>query len=402
MRLLYFVCWILFERSAHCKQLSPVILVPGDGGSRIEARLNKSSHGPYPFCDQRTKDFYVIWVNIASVVHPVPTDCLVENFRLVYNNKTHRTSYPEGVDIRVPGFGGTDSVEWLSDTHLPKLGYYHELAENMVKWGYVRNKTIRGAAYDFRRSPNELEDYYTNLTKLVEETYNMNNNTRVVLLAHSLGNLVILYFLNHQNQEWKDKYIRSFITLGAPWGGSVKALRMIASGDNVNIITVTALKARPMQRSMTSSAFLMPTNQFWNKSEVLIQTPRRNYTVNDYQQLFKDLNFTDGILIREDVEGLVNPLRPPNVEVHCLYGKGLNTTAKWIYEDGAFPDKQPKHLDEDGDQTVNIRSLEGCLPWKHLQKQPFYSKAFQGIGHVDILNHGVSIKYIESVLMNLS
>jgi len=36
----------------------------------------------------------------------------------VYNNKTHKTSYPNGVDVRIPGFGDTDSVEWLSHVHL--------------------------------------------------------------------------------------------------------------------------------------------------------------------------------------------------------------------------------------------------------------------------------------------
>ena len=59
----------------------------------------------------------------------------------------------------------------------------------------------------------------------------MNNGKRVILLGHSMGNLYIHYMLAKQTQQWKDKYIRSFISLGAPWGGAVKTLRLMASGE---------------------------------------------------------------------------------------------------------------------------------------------------------------------------
>lgn len=53
----------------------------------------------------------------------------------------------------------------------------------------------------------------------------------VYLLGHSMGCHYVLYFLNHQPQAWKDKYIRGFISLGAPWGGAVKTLRVLSSGN---------------------------------------------------------------------------------------------------------------------------------------------------------------------------
>jgi len=69
---------------------------------------------------------------------------------------------------------------------------------------------------------------------------------------------------------------------------------------------VNTLKARIEQRSMPSTAWLMPYDTFWNSSEVLVYSRGRNYTVNDYQQLFNDIGFPDGYRMRKDTEKLTS------------------------------------------------------------------------------------------------
>lgn len=76
----------------------------------------------------------------------------------------------------------------------------------------------------------ENEEYFLQLQKMVEEMYDQYQEP-VYLLGHSMGCHYILYFLNHKPQSWKDKYIKGFISLGAPWGGAVKTLRVLASGN---------------------------------------------------------------------------------------------------------------------------------------------------------------------------
>lgn len=76
----------------------------------------------------------------------------------------------------------------------------------------------------------ENAEYFTKLQDLVEEMYDEYQQP-VYLLGHSMGSHYVLYFLNHQPQAWKDKYIKGFISLGAPWGGAVKPLRVLASGN---------------------------------------------------------------------------------------------------------------------------------------------------------------------------
>lgn len=65
---------------------------------------------------------------------------------------------------------------------------------------------------------------------LVEDTYQQNNNTPVLLVAHSMGGPMSLLFLQDQTQAWKDKYIRAMVTLSGAWGGSIKALKVFAIG----------------------------------------------------------------------------------------------------------------------------------------------------------------------------
>jgi hypothetical protein len=44
-----------------------------------------------------------------------------------------------------------------------------------------------------------------------------------------------LYWLHRQTADFKEKYIRSMVNIAAPWGGAVKALRLMASGDNIDV-----------------------------------------------------------------------------------------------------------------------------------------------------------------------
>ena len=77
----------------------------------------------------------------------------------------------------------------------------------------------------------ELKEFLTKYKALVEETYYMNDNTKVVLLGHSMGNPITLYLLNHVSEEWKNKFIKSFISLAGVWGGAAKSIRLMITGN---------------------------------------------------------------------------------------------------------------------------------------------------------------------------
>ena len=56
-----------------------------------------------------------------------------------------------------------------------------------------------------------------------------------------MGSPMTLYFLNQQTQAWKDKYIKSWISLGGCWAGTVKALKVYAQGSYISTMIAPLL-----------------------------------------------------------------------------------------------------------------------------------------------------------------
>merc|ERR1719334_891678 len=90
----FLVCW----QSCRAGKRHPVVLVPGDGGSQLEGRLNKPSR-VHVWCEKKTDYWFSIWLNL-ELLAPYILDCTVDNLRLVYNSTTRTTTNSPGVEIR--------------------------------------------------------------------------------------------------------------------------------------------------------------------------------------------------------------------------------------------------------------------------------------------------------------
>ncbi|XP_028814121.1 lysosomal phospholipase A and acyltransferase [Denticeps clupeoides] len=376
-----------------CSDRNPVVVIPGDLGNQLEAKLDKPSVVHY-ICYKKTSDYFTLWLNLELLV-PVAIDCWIDNMRLIYNHTTRSTDAPPGVDIRVPGFGGTETVEYLDPSKRSVGMYFFPIVQGLVNDGYVRGDDIRAAPYDWRKAPNENKDYFQDLRHMIEGMADKAGRP-VVLVAHSMGNMYTLYFLNQQSQQWKDQYIKAFVALGPPWAGVAKTLKVVATGDNNRIPVISPLKIRMQQRTAVSTVWLFPYAHTWPASKVLVETPQANYTVRDFQRFFLDLDFEDGWEMWQDTEKLVSDLKAPGVEVHCLYGSGVPTAESFRYT--TFPDTEPTVVYGDGDGTVNLLSAVQCKRWVDQQKQPVHLLDLHGNEHVGMLLNQTTVAYIKSIL----
>lgn len=55
----------------------------------------------------------------------------------------------------------------------------------------------------------------------------------------------------------------------------------------------------------------MPSDKYWSADEILVQTPKKNYTVKDYDEFFTDLGLDTAKLLRKDTEDLVYNITAP-------------------------------------------------------------------------------------------
>ncbi len=205
----------------------------------------------------------------------------------MYNATTRTTSNSPGVETRIPGWGNSEPVEWVDPSHASQGSYFNVIGNALVKQGWIRNKSIRGAPYDFRKAPNENKKWFIDLKELVEDTYKINNNTPITFVCHSMGALMTTVFLQQQPNSWKEKYILSMITLGGAWGGSVKAIKVFAIGDNLGAFALRPKIMRIAQITFPSLSWLLPNPLFWKPDEVLVQTRVRNYTMSQMEEFFK-------------------------------------------------------------------------------------------------------------------
>ncbi|CAG9535443.1 unnamed protein product [Cercopithifilaria johnstoni] len=382
--------------------LHPVVLVPGYGGSQLKAKLIGKPETVHYWCARQTDDFFDLWLNLELFL-PTVIDCWVDNMKLVYNKTTNETSSMPGVLIGVPGFQNTSTMEWLDTSKASEGRYFTDIVEALLPLGYRRGKNIVGAPYDWRKAPNEFEEYYSNLTKLIEETYRYCDCKKVIIISHSMGSPLMLYYYNRiVTQEWKDKFIYSHISIAGAWGGAIQIIRLLASGYNMNHyrILLPPSSLREMQRSFTSSTFLFPNYNVWSEDKILATVDDKNYTLKNVEEFFKDINYKVGWYQYQNTAHLLDDFQAPNVEIHCIYGYGIDTPESFKWSKKRFPAYQPDTIYGDGDGTVNRRSLEACKKWVGRnggKKISLY--AVKDGEHVDILAQKKVIELIKKIAL---
>eukprot|EP00111_Clytia_hemisphaerica_P007230 TCONS_00021000-protein len=380
---------------------SPIILIPGTGGNRLEAKLTGKKWKPAWYCLSSTITFYTLWFDLTA---PFPgfTKCWADNIRLEWDLEKMTTSDVQGVETKVPEFGRTESVEYLDSVGV--IPYMKSLVEYFVTMGYERNKEIRAAPYDFRYSPDTTpHNYFNELKDLTEETYVLNNNEAVTLITHSYGGLMTLYFLNKVSKSWKKKFIKQWIALAAPFGGSILETLVYASGfvDKKLERVIEPLDVRAGQRSFTSNLVLLPSRFAWSDDYVFAQISNKTFTISNISGFLDQVGFHEGTLMMEQIVNNTELMKmSPGVPISCFYGNKLNSTVnRLIFDKSGFPDHPIGFEYGHGDGSVNLESLVLCEMFADLQKENVTIHELPDVGHLDILENEELFSTIESMVI---
>lgn len=177
------------------------------------------------------------------------------------------------------------------------------------------------------------------------------NDRRVVLMAHSMGNKTVQYFLqflknsNTFGQRWIDTNIHAFYALGPPFLGAPKTIRTAVTGDSLEVLGLTFSDGKAMARCMGSFPWLFPLNETslpdsvarLRTEDITTNEIKESYEEYDVEKLIKlaapslwqfYLNFYEKnpyYLLKSENAFLPPVLEPPPVEtLWVLYGKYLH------------------------------------------------------------------------------
>ena len=239
------------------------------------------------------------------------------------------------------------------------------------------------------------------MKKLVEDMYRQNNKQKVTIVSHSLGGPIILYFLTSfagVNQSWKDKYVNAFVPLNGAWSGGVSTLPEVISGTER---TPQFLKFAeelvsnflvPIARTLESIPWIYPKAAIYG-NDILISTPSRHYTANDYKQLFSDIGYTNGYKMFQGVQKINQGYPSPNVHTYCYYGVNVKTPETYTYHKDFKRDNsigmRPSIKYGNGDGSVNLVSAEICHKWKIMPSSlySFTYRKYNKVNHDGILKN---------------
>eukprot|EP00475_Leptophrys_vorax_P005212 TRINITY_DN1315_c0_g1_i2.p1 TRINITY_DN1315_c0_g1~~TRINITY_DN1315_c0_g1_i2.p1 ORF type:complete len:265 (-),score=63.66 TRINITY_DN1315_c0_g1_i2:33-827(-) len=256
--------------------------------------------------------------------------------------------------------------------------------------------------------PDGLGDYYILLQSLIEETYRMNGNERVLIVTHSMGGPVALYFLNQMSAAWKDKFIQAFVPIAPPFGGSALVLRSSISGYNFGVSILPHDYLWPVQVNSPSGVFLLPDPSIFKGA--LISTPSRNYTSSDYKQLFQDVGEPTAIAFFDQAWATsVHTLKEPLVDTYVFYGAGISTAVAYSYATdirAGSANSDPSHVaEEDGDGTVPLRSAQVYEEWTAAHGAFGFrltGTPLMNVTHLGMLTDANSLQVIADLIIELA
>ncbi|KAJ3436988.1 phosphatidylcholine-sterol acyltransferase [Anaeramoeba flamelloides] len=367
---------------------APVLLIPGFGGSKIEAKLTdfKSKHW---YCHSN-KDWFLLWVSLDMFI-PVVADCSIEYISLDWDGKNPQSQ--EGTEFRV--VSGVDGVVYLDPT-IHFENYYLNLVNKLKKEGYQENLDLFAAPYDFRLSPKNLTLYFNQLINLVEYSSKIDNK-KVTLVCHSMGCKMTTFFLTQQTQEWKDTYVEQLIAIAPAIGGAFEGLRSVLFGNNFGDGLMSNKAFQSLALTWPGIYFNIPYDQKLWTAPIAVSNNKNYYSTNqDYHQLFTDLGLPEKshqILdyVWDDNQNIKNP----NVKLQILYGYGSKTHYQVVFKDKKLSDSV-EYVDTSGDGVLlEELVLNYCKKWT--DNTSVSCQGFKGVTHQDL----VSNKDVISSIMNL-
>ena len=214
----------------------PVVLLPGIVSTGLESW--STSEEQSPFFRKR------LWGSTSMIQRALfDKDHWVRN--LMLDPATGLD--PEG--IRVRAAQGLDAASYFA------AGYWvwSKIIENLAAVGYDINQLYL-ASYDWRLSMFNLEERDRFFSRIMSqiEFHTLAYGKKTVLISHSMGGTVALYFLKwverKRGSSWIDEHLEAFVNLSGTLLGVPKAMPALMTGEMRDTVQAPAMLAYLLER----------------------------------------------------------------------------------------------------------------------------------------------------------
>ncbi|CAI9090526.1 OLC1v1025310C1 [Oldenlandia corymbosa var. corymbosa] len=223
--------------------LDPVLLVPGVAGSILNAVNEKTGR------EER------VWVRILAADHEFRT-----KLWSLFDPSTGETvSINPNWKVEVPedrfGLYAIDTLDPDMVIGRDTVYYFHDMIEEMLKWGYKEGETLFGFGYDFRQS-NRFRGTMERFAAKLESVYNASGGKKINIISHSMGGLLVKCFMSLYSDVF-EKYVKNWIAIAAPFRGAP------------GYVTSTLLNGMSFVEGWEQNFFISK----WSMHQLLIECP---------------------------------------------------------------------------------------------------------------------------------
>lgn len=267
----------------------PVLFIPGILASRMVAWKRKKCIGP----DIEIQD--IVWLNLQKLAETMTFDkrCWLDCMKLQLNG-----SDPHDCKIRPDE--GISAVGELSPGNLftpSSTSVFTDLIRMLAReLGYDSNNII-SVPYDWRLSPQALEkrDSFFTTMKFKIESAVKRHNRPAIIIAHSMGNNMFMYFCEWLRmvdkpkggwRRWLRRHIWAYVGYAAPILGAPGALKAMLSGHTFGL-PISDAQARELLLTFPSTLFLNPRPP---------PAARRDHSNNDTYNLTPVYNYEEPLV----------------------------------------------------------------------------------------------------------
>lgn len=277
---------------------APIIMVPGLMATKlmlqIDCELLMKEHPEimescgWSTCSwsiwrRRPSPEYLLWIpgifSPMSVISWTNVTCFGNLIRFEYNRsaETIPDKYQAPKGINVTWYGNTPGTLSDSDSgfnavmDLLPLPFqtsttrdFSYMVSYLLSMGYQKGLSMFTIPFDFRLTHLANQASYS-LERTIRYAYALTGK-KVVIVAHSLGNLNTLAVLNRMSIQDKEKMIAMYTSIAAPFAGAAKTIRLVMGGESAFLsswgVGIDFYSQQHVISASSSTQDLLPSNVF--------------------------------------------------------------------------------------------------------------------------------------------